>query len=165
MAYNPYHEGKIYRIRSPSNPDIHPYYGSTIQNLHQRFNIHKWYADKTFGNSSKILINCGDAIIELIENYQCESKYELECRERWYIENNPCINKNIPTRTKQEYKEKITKQKKEILHIKNKDKITKQKYLCICGKSYPFDAKKSHERGLYHIVFIICPLANSFNMS
>jgi hypothetical protein len=38
--------------------------------------------------------------IILVENYPCNNKYELEAKERWYIENNDSINKNIPTRTK-----------------------------------------------------------------
>jgi hypothetical protein len=39
----------------------------------------------------------------LIEDYPCESKYELESRERYHIENTKCVNKNIPTRTLLEY--------------------------------------------------------------
>ena len=77
MAYNKYHEGKIYLIRSPSRPDIDPYYGSTIRPLLYRFSTHKYDANKRFDCSSKILIDCGDAIIELVEDYPCESKYEL----------------------------------------------------------------------------------------
>jgi hypothetical protein len=126
MAYNKYHEGKIYLIRSPSRPDIDPYYGSTIRPLLYRFSTHKYDANKRFDCSSKILIDCGDAIIELVEDYPCESKYELECRERLYIENNPCINKRIPTRTEKEYNE-LNKDNIKIYNIEyykqNKDTI------------------------------------------
>jgi hypothetical protein len=102
MAYNKYQEGKIYLIRSPSRPDIDPYYGSTILPLQQRLRQHE-YRTKTHNMSSKILIDCGDAIIELVEDFPSESKIELEHRERLYIENNKCINNNIPTRTDKEY--------------------------------------------------------------
>jgi hypothetical protein len=177
MAYNSYHEGKIYLIRSPSRPDL-IYYGSTTKPLQQRFSIHKWYADKTFGNiSSKILIDCGDAIIELVENYECESRFELECRERWYIEHNPCVNIVIPTRkiTDKEYyeqnKDAIIIRKKEYyeknkdrLMIKlkeyreqNRDKINayqNERITCICGKSYSRSNKGKHEQSQHHIDYI-----------
>jgi hypothetical protein len=123
MAYNPYHDAKIYLITSPSRPDL-IYYGSTIQSLEKRFIAHKCDAKK-YNNSSKILINCGDAIIELVENYQCESKYELECRERLYIENNPCVNKKIPTRTEEEYYEE-NKEKIKEYYEQNKEKLLTQ---------------------------------------
>jgi hypothetical protein len=139
MAYNKYHEGKIYRLLSPSRPDL-IYYGSTIRTLQQRFSIHKCDTNKIFDCSSKILIDCGDAIIELVEAYPCESKYELECRERLYIENNPCINKNIPTRTHKEYKElnkdnikkyniEYNKQNKEKISIQKKEYRKQNKYI------------------------------------
>ena len=128
MAYNPYHDAKIYLIRSPSRPDL-IYYGSTIKTLEKRFIAHKYDAKK-YNKSSKILINCGDAIIVLVEDYPCESKYELECRERLYIENNPCINNRIPTRTDEEYyegnKEKVLMHNKEY-YEQNKEKVLIQK--------------------------------------
>ena len=128
MAYNPYHEGKIYLIRSPSRPDL-IYYGSTIKTLQRRFTLHKVEA-KVFNKSSKIIIDIGDAIIELVEDYPCESKYELECRERWYIERNPCVNIIIPTRTDKEYyeenKDTINIRKKEY-YEKNREKLLIQR--------------------------------------
>jgi hypothetical protein len=60
----------------------------------------------------------------LVENYSCNSKKELETRERYYIENNECVNKNMPTRTMKEYqeenKEKIKKKSGHIEAFKNK---------------------------------------------
>jgi len=52
-----------------------------------------------------------------IETYPCESKRELEIRERYHIETlKPKLNKNIPTRTRKEYrednKEKINEKRK-----------------------------------------------------
>jgi hypothetical protein len=64
--------------------------------------------------------------IILVENFNCENKEQLRARERYYIENNECINKNIPSRTIKEYKEankeKINKQSKDYYNINN-DKI------------------------------------------
>jgi hypothetical protein len=90
-----------------------------------------------------------------IETYPCESKRELEIRERYHIETlKPKLNKNIPTRTMKEYcednKELISEKRKkyrqnihtEILERKkkyrqdNRDKILeKQKEIitCECG--------------------------------
>ena len=90
-----------------------------------------------------------------IETYPCESKRELEIRERFHIETlKSKLNKNIPTRTQKEYcednKELISEKRKkyrqnihtEILERKkkygqdNRDKISeKQKEIitCECG--------------------------------
>ncbi len=47
----------------------------------------------------------------VVEEVEYENKWELHNRERYYIENFECVNKNIPTRTRKEYdqdnKEKI----------------------------------------------------------
>jgi hypothetical protein len=67
-----------------------------------------------------------DYKIYLIENVNCNNKKELQLREKYYIENNECINKYIPCRTKIEYnetnKEKI-KEYQDEYRINNKDKI------------------------------------------
>jgi hypothetical protein len=42
---------------------------------------------------------------------------ELNARERWWIENNECVNKYIPTRTDKEYYEAHKEKIKEIPEI------------------------------------------------
>ena len=37
--------------------------------------------------------------IELVENYACNSKEELNAREGFYIQNNECVNKLVAGRT------------------------------------------------------------------
>ena len=71
-----YQYGKIYIIKSP-NLDT-PYIGSTTKSLNERFNLHKHQYNKC---KSKHLIQAGDCYIELIENYPCETRLELEKRE------------------------------------------------------------------------------------
>ena len=70
--------------------------------------------------------------ILLVELYPRQSRYELMARERFYIENNGCINKSIPTRTREEYKtdnrEKIIQQMKEY-NFKNKNRAKEYKQL------------------------------------
>ncbi|MBC8307069.1 MAG: hypothetical protein H8E55_66330 [Pelagibacterales bacterium] len=121
-----YTKGKIYKIYNDSMPNK-CYYGSTIQPLSKRLSTHKKiYKDCT----SKQLFEQKGAKIVLVENVICNNKEELEKRERFYIENNKCVNKKIPGRTKKEYY-KDNKDKKKIINKKyrndNKEKIALQK--------------------------------------
>lgn len=96
-----YSKAKIYKITSPNCIEI--YIGSTIQTLKRRFNGHK--ADsKRNNNTSKIVIDSGDAVIELIELFACDSKGELERREGEIQKATlNCCNYNIAGRTNKEY--------------------------------------------------------------
>ena len=94
-----YQNGKVYSIRSRSNVDL-VYVGSTIQPLSKRFGEHKHKSNKT---SSKQIIDIGDAYIELIENYSCNSKEELCKREGEIMRSIECVNKNIAGRTNKQY--------------------------------------------------------------
>jgi len=118
-----YKNSRIYQIVSPSNPEIPPYYGATVRSLSQRMVQHRSKSNTT---SSKLLIDCGDAVIILVEEINCNSKEELNQKEAWYILNNDCINKCIPLRTHKEYyqqnKEKILEYFKK-RYNENKEKI------------------------------------------
>jgi hypothetical protein len=109
-----YQTGKIYKIVSQNTDKI--YIGSTIQNLEDRLKQH-YLAVKTHenGNARKStsykVLDSSSSII-LIENFSCNSKLELESRERYWIEQNLdfCVNEKVPTRTKKEnpnYREKL----------------------------------------------------------
>jgi galactokinase len=63
---------------------------------------HKSKSNKT---ASKMIIEKGDAIIELIENYPCNSRQEATRREGWHQRNSECVNQNIAGRTQKEYRE------------------------------------------------------------
>ena len=104
-----YQLGKIYKIVDNTNGNI--YIGSTCEpTLSRRLAQHKATynqyvkGNSTFVTSFEILKN-GSYEIVLIESYPCNSKDELHSREKFYIENNTCVNKYIPTRTKNEYYE------------------------------------------------------------
>jgi len=110
-----YNNAKIYKIVDNTNSSV--YIGSTcVPTLALRLARHRLqYKSYLKGNSRyytsfKILEN-NDYSIVLLEDYPCETKDQLLARERYYIENNICVNKIIPTRTPKEYREK------------NKDKI------------------------------------------
>jgi len=101
-----YQDAKIYKLVGYGKT----YYGSTTQALCQRKQGHKRNKDC----KSIEIFNLGDNVdIVLVENYACENKEELHQRERYYIENNECINKVIPLRTRKEH------------YLDNKDKIKK----------------------------------------
>jgi len=121
---NKYENAKIYKLTG-SNGLV--YYGSTIRPLNGRLSGHK---NKRNVCSSKSLENMK---IELVENYPCNCKRELETRERWFIENNECINILIPMTTREErleyHKQYAIKNKEQVRQqqkrhrIKNKDKV------------------------------------------
>ena len=97
---------RIYKMNS-SNGLV--YYGSTtMKYLSSRLAKHRSEVNITSKRCrSHLLFTEGDTVtITLVENVEnCKDKYELQARERWYIENSECVNKNIPTRTEKEWRE------------------------------------------------------------
>ena len=124
-----YSKCKIYKLISLGNPEL-VYYGHTIQKLCQRFSKHKSSPD----TYSKQIIDKGDAIIELVEDYPCDNVMQARLKEAQYILNNECVNKNIPGRSIQETNKfyynknngQILEQKK-IYYIDNKEFINDKK--------------------------------------
>ena len=149
-----YKDGKIYKIVC-NNTGL-TYYGSTCEKrLSRRLVKHRSnYSDylkdpkNNFCTSFKVLEGDNYNIV-LVENYPCESNELLKRRERFYIENNECVNRNIPTRTYKEYfqdnKERLAVLKKEYRQ-RNKD-ILKLKYKNYC-KINKIKIKKRREKYL-----------------
>ena len=133
-----YQNGKIYKITSPSTDKI--YIGSTTQQLNSRFSDHKSCYNTGLNKSSAKIIQYNDCIIELIEEYPCESKRELEHREQFYMDlyseiivnqNNTIGNKKADSdkfKNSQKYKDwyetnkETLNAKKRIHHHKHKEK-------------------------------------------
>ena len=120
-----YKNGKIYKL---VNDELNlTYYGSTCNELRKRLNDHKKKSNKC---SSKIMFESGVVKIYLVEEFPTENKMLLNQRERYYIENNECVNKVIPGRTRKEYRDdnkyKINITEKEYYN-NNKDKIIEKK--------------------------------------
>ena len=112
-----YQNGRIYQLTVDEDESL-VYYGSTTQPLSKRLSEHQSkFLKKDHNRTASELFKVGSPIITLIEKYPCDSKEELKARERYYIENNPCVNKEIPGRTKAEYyqdnKERIQKYQEE----------------------------------------------------
>jgi hypothetical protein len=74
-----YSKGKIYKLWSPSTDKV--YIGSTIQTLKRRLNTHIWDAENGRSCSGKIIIAFNDYEMELLENFPCKTKKELNRRE------------------------------------------------------------------------------------
>jgi hypothetical protein len=126
---NKYQNGKIYAIKSPNTDKI--YIGSTTQKyLSSRLTQHKCVKSNI---SSKEIINCGDAYIELIEMYPCNNIMELNKREGeiFNLYNNK-VNKTQAGRTQKECKR--------IQYIKNSYKIN----CSICNKEIVKHNLKKH---------------------
>ena len=119
-----YQNAKIYKIINDQMPDK-VYYGATCNTFAKRLSQHK--TESSIRRcTSKVLFEYGNPQMILVEKFPCNDKLELTQRERYYIENNECVNKYIPCRTPKEYyvdnQEKILLKKKEY-YVDNKEKI------------------------------------------
>ena len=115
-----YSKGKIYSVRFFDNDNL-IYVGSTVQPLAVRFGEHKrdlkcslyQYIQENYNNDFKV------CCIELIENFECNNKEELNKREgeiirQYKADNNyTVINKCIAGRTRKQYNQENTDKIKE----------------------------------------------------
>jgi hypothetical protein len=129
IIVNKYQNSKIYTIRSHQT-DLF-YIGSTCNSLSKRFNEHKSQNQ----TSSKKIIDYGDAYIELLELFPCNSKIELNKREgeliRFYKDN--IVNVKIDGRTPKEY-------------------CFDNQIICnICNKSYNIHQQNKHMKSKHHL--------------
>ena len=106
-------KGFVYKIVSPNTEQI--YIGSTILPLKQRLCIHVSKTKHGINNcNSKIIIALGDAVIECLEEVECEDEDTLRQKEGEYIRRywDSCVNRQMIGRTQKEYYEE---HKQEIL--------------------------------------------------
>jgi len=112
-----YEQAKIYKLWSPQGDEI--YIGSTTQSLAVRKAHHKRHQSCR----SRILFEKYDDVrIELIEEYPCKNRMELNKQEGEHIRNNDCINRCIAGRTPEEY-QKENKEKRKEYYENNKEQI------------------------------------------
>jgi hypothetical protein len=159
-----YQNGKIYAIRSYQTDDV--YYGSTTQSLSKRLSKHKesykyWKNGKYHYVSSFEVIKLDDCYIELVEDYPCNSKSELERREGQIIRaHDDAINQRVAGRTGKEWRMETvdTKKQYDMQYRKdNKEKIKllkNTKYNCECGGKYVHCAKAQHLRTIKHTNYL-----------
>ena len=129
-----YQNGKIYKIINDENELV--YYGATTLSLSQRLVQHrldyKYYLEGKKKNKSTSIqiLKYKNPIIVLVEDCPCERKEQLTARERFWIENNPCVNKVIPGRTKKQYNEDNRELQKKKCKQYHKDNIEAHKDRC-----------------------------------
>ena len=149
-----YQKGKIYKIISNNTDKV--YYGSTVSLLSKRKAQHNY----DFKNNLNFL-SCREIMdnehwdLILVEDYPCERKEQLLMRERYYIDNNECINKKNPILSKKEikdyhykYNQEHLEERKKTQHIyytKRKEKIT-----CECGSIISKIHKSRHKKTKKH---------------
>jgi len=154
-----YSTGKIYKITCLETDEV--YYGSTTQELSRR--VRKG----SYNTSCKAynIIKRNNYQEEIVEEYPCDNKIELETRERWWIENNLCVNKVIPTQTKSEYYESNKEKKIEDQKQYQKDnyetsrssikKWQEEEMICECGKKIQRQSLYRHIKSKKHQDFIL----------
>ena len=110
-----YQNGKIYCIRNSIDDEI--YVGSTTQRLSKRLSKHKSDMKVLSGKLYQEMKNVGteNFYIELIENYRCSSKEELNKKEGEYIRQMGTLNYQVSGRTRQEYREE-NRDKEQLRH-------------------------------------------------
>lgn len=134
-----YQNGMIYKLVNDENDNI--YVGSTTQPLSKRFYDHqalyKYYLNhkKNFMTSFNIVKYPSCKII-LIEKYPCNCKYELELRERHYIETLSCVNKVLPCLTNEDLK-------------KNKVQYYKNNKECYLNRAKQYNIDNKEKRTEY----------------
>ena len=156
-----YQNAKIYAVKSPNTDKV--YIGSTTASLKDRFYGHKRTNKKT---TSKEIIEAGEAFIELIELFPCQTRQELHKREGEIIRlTETCINKCVAgcgrkatlkkyyqrNREKElsrlaEYRKNNKAKRAETVrksYLKNKHK-TNQRQVCPCGGFWTQRQRKKH---------------------
>jgi hypothetical protein len=132
-----YQKGKIYKVYCLTGGSDDIYYGSTVQTLAQRMTKHRQGLTKKRKCNTSIIFNkfgVDNCIIELVENYPCNTVEELNAREGYYQRNNPCVNRAIAGRSSKEW----TEDNRDNLNKSQREryKNNKEQVKCECGGSY-----------------------------
>lgn len=172
-----YENSKIYKI--VCNVTGLCYIGSTCEptlarRLAKHVGSYKGYKKGNYHyvTSFKVLEN-DDYDIILLENVKnCTSKEQLYARERFFIENNDCVNRYIVGRSKQETKnayktknrDKVREYNKgynKCYYERNKDKLRErerirnnEKHLCPCGSHYTANHRARHMKTTKHKEYV-----------
>ena len=161
---NKYQQGKIYKIIDNTSKKV--YIGSTCLKLNKRLTIHKsdfnrFKENKFHFLTSFQIIENGDFIIELIKNFPCEHKLELEQQEgitinQYKKDGFEVVNKCIGGKSRKEYYQENNENiKKNVAIYRNKNKEkNNEKFICCCGGRYSFINKSSHEKTKKHNDFL-----------
>lgn len=151
---------KIYKIFSDNGPLI--YYGSTSNKLNYRLSQHIYDYEK-YKNGIKRKVyssnifeaygvdNCKIELVEIVHDSTKRNE-----RERYYIDNNECVNKSTPGRTQKEWYNNNIEKKKQYQEA-NKETIKQyklEKHQCECGGKYITAGKARHIKSSKHQKFM-----------
>ena len=149
-----YVNGKIYRL---DYGDL-TYVGSTILPLSMRFRIH---AGKNSTCSSRTLFERalaedGTVTIQLIEEYPCESRTELNIREGYYQQQIKCVNActagGATSRTYVRKDGSISEYDQQAYNKRHYERMSKEEYTCeYCQKTIKAVSRGAHEKGKAHL--------------
>ena len=158
-ADNKYVNGKIYELVYKDKR----YIGSTTRTLEDRYNGHTGDCNPCASKELFDMAKAGGGIvvINLLEDYPCASRKELEARERFHIEHcQDVVNKRIPGRGWADYyqanKDKII-ERVNAYYQANRDKVTNRrsvKIQCPCYVTYTQCHKARHEKSQHHINYL-----------
>jgi hypothetical protein len=133
-----YNNSKIYRIYSPSHPEVGEYIGSTANTkkdpLKNRFAVHKSSYKGYLKGSTIAYYSCykilefEDAKIELITDYCCENREELNIKEGEYIKKSEnCVNIRVAGGAEKEREKEYRITYSEYILLKEKMKREQKK--------------------------------------
>jgi len=137
------------------------YYGSTETTLKKRLGSHK-----STGNGCRTKLMNKDKM-EIKEVEWVEDVSQLETREKWWIQNNECVNYKTPSRTKEEELAQHRARSKRYyennktkccnLNYENMKRRNAERgnYECVCGSVVQDSEKYRHHKSKKHINFIM----------
>lgn len=125
------------------------YYGSTIQKLNKRISKHISEAKQDLTCSSKQIIKRGDYDVYIIGEFKTEE--EARMKEKWYIQNKPCVNMRQVCLTPEErkkhnsdYGKKYNLENKKKLQLKKAEKVQCE----FCNKYATYSHLARHKRSI-----------------
>lgn len=140
MGKNSYRTSKIYKLYSSNTPDVCIYvtYGRIKNNLAVYQSLYKKYKAKksTVYYKCFTLFDFGNVNVQLLENFSCDNKQELEARKRYWKRNH---NKK-PQRQFVPKRPGVSKRKRRVT--------------CDCGVKYTQGYKAQHEKSKRHREYI-----------
>lgn len=153
-----YQNSKIYKIVDNLTNAI--YIGSTCKSLEQRLNQHiannKSFKAGVYPNYVTVfkILDNNDYKIELIENYPCATKQDLNIREGKIItqfRNNKLniVNRNVAGQTNKQSCAQYRLKNRLLINAKQN-----QKHNCCCGGKYTCANKSIHEKSKKHQTYI-----------
>jgi hypothetical protein len=181
---NRYNNGKIYAIRSNQTDKV--YIGSTCDTLPKRLYVHRnnkkrYEKGKYHYVTSYEMLEFDDAYIDLVEEFSCANKMQLERREGEIMRaTENTVNRNIAGRTKAEYyRDNIVKMKEYTQRPEVKQKMKeyqqrpevkqkmkeyqqrpevkqkkKERHECLCGSRYTTANKAHHLKTKKHKEYV-----------